>query len=102
MLGRPSNERRVKRLGPLCIARRQFTPAQRARFVEDFCADVQLGLPQLKMADGPVGIRNSGSSTSYPAGICMAATWDPELVERIGEMLGKDARARGVHFLLAP
>ena len=62
----------------------------------------RLGVPELKMADGPVGVRNSGPSTSYPAGICMAASWDPALAEKIGTMLGKDSRARGVHFLLAP
>jgi beta-glucosidase len=32
----------------------------------------------------------------------LAASWDVDLVERVGQMLGRDARARGVHFLLAP
>src|SRR4051812_48596351 len=35
----------------------------------------RLGLPEIKMSDGPVGTRNYGPSTQYPAGICMAATW---------------------------
>jgi len=61
-----------------------------------------IGLPQLKMSDGPLGVRTWGPSTAYPAGVALAATWDPKLAEREGVALGQDARARGVHFLLAP
>jgi len=62
----------------------------------------ELNLPAFKMADGPVGVRNFGPSTTLGAGIALAATWDPELVRRAGVVLGEDARARGVHFLLGP
>jgi beta-glucosidase len=62
----------------------------------------RLGLPEIKMSDGPVGVRNYGNTTAYPAGICLAATWDTSLVKEEGIALGKDARARGVHILLAP
>jgi beta-glucosidase len=62
----------------------------------------RLGVPELKMADGPLGVRNYGSSTAFPAGIAMAASWDTDLVNQVGTMLGKDARARGVNFLLGP
>lgn len=62
----------------------------------------RLGLPPLKMADGPIGVRNYGPSTAYAAGIALAASWDPELAHRVGAMIGKEARARGVHFMLGP
>jgi len=62
----------------------------------------RLGLPALKMADGPVGIRNYGPSTALAGGVGLAANWDPEIARRVGEILGEDARARGVHFLLGP
>lgn len=62
----------------------------------------RLKLPELKMADGPIGVRNYGPSTAYPAGIAIAASWDTELANRVGTMIGKDARARGVHFVLGP
>jgi beta-glucosidase len=62
----------------------------------------QLQVPELKMADGPLGVRNYGPSTAYPAGIALAASWDTDLVRRVGVMMGKDSRARGVHFLLGP
>src|SRR6202167_5234940 len=61
----------------------------------------RIGLPRLKMADGPVGVRNYGPSTVF-GGIGLAATWDPELARRVGVVIGEDARARGVHFMLGP
>lgn len=68
-------------------------------FIRDYS---ELGWPRLKMADGPMGVRNWGLSTAYPAGIGLAATWDPEMARSIGAGLGRDERAKGVHFLLGP
>src|SRR6266850_116523 len=62
----------------------------------------RLGLPALRMSDGPLGVHDYGPTTAYPAGIALAASWDVDLARRVGEMMGKDARARGVHFILAP
>lgn len=64
----------------------------------------RLEIPALEMSDGPIGVRsNSGfPSTVYAAGIGLAASWNPELAERVGAGIGKDARARGIHFMLGP
>jgi beta-glucosidase len=62
----------------------------------------RLGLPAFRMADGPFGVRNVGPSTTYPAGIGLAASWDVALANRVGGAIGRDARARGVHVMLAP
>jgi len=62
----------------------------------------RLNLPRLKMADGPIGVRNFGPATAMAGGIALAATWNPALAERVGTELGRDARAKGVHFLLGP
>jgi beta-glucosidase len=62
----------------------------------------RLGVPRLKMADGPLGVRNYGPSTAMAAGVSLAATWDPKLAERVGSEIARDARARGVNFMLAP
>ena len=68
-----------------------------------FIRDIpRLNLPRLKMADGPLGVRNFGPATSFAAGVGLAATWNPTLAELVGLELGRDARAKGVHFLLAP
>src|ERR1700694_3881638 len=62
----------------------------------------RLDLPALRISDGPLGVHDYGPTTAYPAGIALAASWDVDLARRVGEMMGKDARARGVHFILAP
>lgn len=62
----------------------------------------RLGLPAVRMADGPQGVRNNTRSTLYPSGIAAAATWDRALINQMGVSLGKDSRARGVHVLLGP
>jgi beta-glucosidase len=64
----------------------------------------ELGIPELNMSDGPYGTRsNSGfPSTTYGAGINLAASWDRALAARVGAGIGRDARARGVHFMLGP
>jgi len=62
----------------------------------------RLGIPSLKMSDGPMGVHDYGLTTAYPAGIALAASWDVDLAQRFGTAMGKDARARGVNFILAP
>src|SRR6202140_3956043 len=62
----------------------------------------RLGIPSLRMSDGPLGVQAYGLTTVYPAGIALAASWDTELAQRFGAAMGKDARARGAHFILAP
>jgi len=62
----------------------------------------RLGLPPLKMADGPIGVRNFGPATAMAAGIGLAASWNEALAARVGTEIGRDARAKGVHFLLGP
>lgn len=77
----------------------------------------RLGIPSIKMADGPMGIRNwTGSSavtsvegaspaftsTAFPAGICLAASWDPELARREGDAIGQEVKAVGRDMILGP
>jgi beta-glucosidase len=62
----------------------------------------RLNVPRLKMADGPIGVRNFGPATAFAGGIALTATWNPALAELTGVELGRDSRAKGVHFLLAP
>ncbi len=68
----------------------------------------RLGIPALKVSDGPNGARGNGSFTDsakaacFPAGISLAATWNIDLVERIGQALGQETKTKGAHVLLAP
>ena len=62
----------------------------------------RLGLPSFRMTDGPQGVRLSAPSTAYTAAICLAASWDADLARTVGASYGRDCRARGIHYLLAP
>jgi beta-glucosidase len=61
-----------------------------------------IGLPRFKMSDASVGVRTWGPTTAYAGGVALAATWDTDFARKLGESLGKDARARNVNFLLGP
>ncbi|MHC4123465.1 MAG: beta-glucosidase family protein [Planctomycetota bacterium] len=65
----------------------------------------RLGLPTFGMADGPCGVRciwYSGDTTQYPAQIALGASWNKTLAREAGRTYANDAKARGVHILLAP
>ncbi len=61
-----------------------------------------IDLPRFKMSDASVGVRTWGPTTAYAGGVALSATWDKEFARKLGEGLGRDARARGVNFLLGP
>jgi beta-glucosidase len=68
----------------------------------------RLGIPALKVSDGPNGARGGGSliggvhAAAFPVGIALAATWDTALVEQIGQALAEEAQSKGARVLLAP
>jgi beta-glucosidase len=70
----------------------------------------RLGIPAIKVTDGPYGARGGRSSVAaggptsacFPVSIALAATWNTDLVERVGQALGEEARTKGAHILLAP
>lgn len=63
-------------------------------------------IPSLRMTDGPSGARGDrytgGISTCVPCGSALASTWNRDLIQRIGNLLGDEARAKGAQLLLAP
>lgn len=61
----------------------------------------RLGIPALRMTDGPVGVR-SGNATAFPVSVAMAATWNPDLIKQVGQALGQQAKAKGKNVLLGP
>jgi len=65
-------------------------------------AEPSIGLPRFKMSDASVGVRTWGPTTAYAGGAALAATWDLDFARKLGQGLGKDARARKVNFLLGP
>jgi len=62
----------------------------------------RLGIPPLRLADGPAGVRVARPATALPAPVALAATFDTGLARRYGSVMGTEARALGVDVLLAP
>ena len=67
----------------------------------------RLNIPVIKVTDGPMGARGAdepGAPTSacFPGGSALGATWNPELVERVGQALAEETKSKGAHILLAP
>ena len=62
----------------------------------------RLGIPLIRMADGPQGVRNNTRSTLFACGVAAAASWNEDVAYEMGVALGQDSRARGVHILLGP
>lgn len=62
----------------------------------------RLGIPVVRMADGPQGVRNKTNSTYYPSGIGLAASFSREAAKGVGDGIGFDASARGVRIMLCP
>ncbi len=100
--------------------------------------NARLGIPAIRMADGPQGVRiplphprraaragggtnapsaGAGGSlswlsgmlrdpsiptTAFPSGVALAATWNPDLIERVGRTIGEEARTLNKDMMLAP
>lgn len=63
----------------------------------------RLKIPQFKGSDGPHGIGNNAKCfSSFPVTIAMAATWDPNLVTRVGRAIALEQGARGKDRIAGP
>lgn len=74
----------------------------------------RLGIPELTTSDGPHGVRPEhgrdwqldknvyDSGTYLPTGVCLAATWNPDLGYSFGKVLGSEASFRGKDVILGP
>jgi beta-glucosidase len=61
----------------------------------------RVGLKGFGFSDAPRGI-TQGRCTCFPVPMARAATFDPKLEERVGEAMGREARALGVTWVAAP
>ncbi len=74
----------------------------------------RLGIPSIMLTDGPHGLRKQGGkadhlglnkslpATCFPTAATLANSWDEELLNEVGEYLGKEAAAENVSVLLGP
>lgn len=68
----------------------------------------RLGIPKLRVTDGPNGARGGGSliggvkSAAFPVGIALGATWNVDLLREVGVALAEEVKSKGAHVSLAP
>jgi beta-glucosidase len=62
----------------------------------------RLGIPPLRLADGPAGVRVTRHATALPAPVLLASAFDPDLARRYGRVIGHEGRALGQDVLLSP
>lgn len=63
--------------------------------------NTRLGIPVFLAEEAPHGHMAIGG-TVFPTGIGMAATWSPELIEKVGEAIGAEVRTQGAHISYGP
>lgn len=97
---------------------RQLTVEEKAALVSgtDFMYTNEiprLGIPSLRMSDGPHGLRvqqeggdngvtDSEPATAFPTAVTTASGWNPENTRKMGAAIGQECRHYGVHVLLGP
>lgn len=72
----------------------------------------RLDVPEMIVSDGPHGVRrvpnvhemamDSLPATCFPTASCLAATWDLDLIQKLGEALAEECIALNVDVLLGP
>ncbi|KAI7678295.1 hypothetical protein KC353_g22474, partial [Hortaea werneckii] len=67
----------------------------------------RLGIPAIRTSDGPNGVRgtkffNGVPAAAFPCGTALAATWDKDLINKGGVLMGQEALAKGAAVILGP
>lgn len=75
------------------VAQMHGSPSAEWPGLSPTAANGRLGIPGLRMVDGPRGVSaRAGNATTFPVGAARGATFDVDLERRIGEAIGAEAR----------
>lgn len=88
---------------------RRLTPDEKASLLAGASsmtlhAIPRLGIPEIKVTDGPTGVRSPEGrpATVFPVGVAIAATWSPDIARKVGAAIAGETRGYGASVLLAP
>ncbi|TDW47867.1 beta-glucosidase [Flavobacterium sp. 270] len=100
-----SKSKSALKIGKLGIGAIHDIYPRSAKMINDLQTDVikgnRWGIPALIMCEMLHGYLDDGS-TAFPMNIGLGATWDTNMIGKVGEVIAKEARAHGVHFGLGP
>jgi beta-glucosidase len=92
-------------LGQISVILRDLPPreaAEKANEIQKFAMKhTRFGIPVIIHDEGLHGLLGNGA-TSFPQAIAMASSWNPELVEKVAALIGKETKTRGIAQLLSP
>lgn len=83
----------------------QCTTDAKCAYVGNVAGNDRLDIPPITMQDGPQGFRvtgNKATSTAWPSGLTMAASWDPDALYAWGRGMGREFYAKGANVQLGP
>lgn len=96
-LCRTLDEKIVMLHGPTDGPKAQCNTSAACAYVGNVAPNPRLGIPPITMNDGPQGFRdnvNPGTTTAWPSGLTMAASWDIEAMLEWGDGMGKEVCIR--------
>jgi len=92
-------------IGELSMLLRGFYPKDGVKIANEIqkflVENTRLGIPAIIHDECLHGCM-ARNSTSFPQSIALACSWDPELVEQVASVIGKETRARGIQHALTP
>jgi len=67
----------------------------------------RLGIPALRLQDSSAGFRPTGpneygTATSWPSSLCLAASWNEDLVSHVAAAIGREFLGKGANVILGP
>jgi beta-xylosidase len=71
------------------------------RLQQFLCQETRLGIPAISHEECLNGLMARGA-TMFPSALAYSSTWNPELIQQVGETIGREARSVGCHQGLAP
>lgn len=104
--------KKVEELMPLLTLKEKVALVSGYQFMRTNAVP-RLGIPSIKMSDGPHGLRaqpdggdngvtGSLPATCFPTASCSANTWRPELLKEMGNAMAEEAKHYGVSVILGP
>ncbi|TDX09901.1 glycoside hydrolase family 3 protein [Flavobacterium sp. S87F.05.LMB.W.Kidney.N] len=95
----------AEKIGNLGIGAIHDLYPRSAKMINDLQTNVikgnRWGIPALIMCEMLHGYLDEGS-TAFPMNIGLGATWDVAVMDKVGKVIGMEARAHGVHFGFGP